>query len=424
MSASIAFDGIEIPFGGASMKLPKGWKLGRVSDFGTVITGSTPSTADAANFHGNVPFVTPGDIGATATIVNTGRTLTKIGADKCRIVPAGSTLVVCIGATIGKVGFARRELVTNQQINAVVPNGNMCGGYVFHEIGRIGPELKRLAGTQAIPILSKTGFSDFPVVIPPLPEQRRIAEILGAWDNGLEKLDAMIAAKERRKKGLMQQLLTGKRRMKGFEAKRGDVQHDRFGAYPGDWRNVSLGKITTEVISRNVGGQELPVLSCTKHEGLVLSEEYFGRRVYADDTSAYRVVPRNHFAYATNHIEEGSIGYQTVCNIGLVSPIYTVFQSKPGVDDRYLFRVLKSPLLVHLYRANTSASVNRRGGLRYDEFAKISVWLPPLAEQRAIADILDTCDEELRLLRARRAAMEKQKRGLMQRLLTGRVRAL
>jgi len=62
------------------------------------------------------------------------------------------------------------------------------------------------------------------------------------------------------------------------------------------------------VLTKNAQGSNLPVLSCTKHRGLVLSEEYFGKRVHAEDTSGYRIVQRGEFAYATNHIEEGSIG--------------------------------------------------------------------------------------------------------------------
>jgi len=281
--------------------------------------------------------------------------------------------------------------------------------------------LQRIASgtSDSMKKIQKGALLKLKVAVPPVSEQHKIADILSTWDAALEKLDALIAIKERRKKGLMQQLLTGEKRVKGFDKSNGKIKRDRFGAYPADWKNVSLGQITQEAITRNTSGMALPVLSCTKHQGLVLSEEYFGRRVYSANTSGYRVVTRGQFAYATNHIEEGSIGYQDVCDAGLVSPIYTVFRSVDEVEDRYLYRVLKSTLLVHLYRANTSASVARRGGLRYDEFARITVWLPCKDEQRAIAAILDTSDEELRLISTQRAAIDQQKRGLMQKLLTG-----
>jgi type I restriction enzyme S subunit len=92
------------------------------------------------------------------------------------------------------------------------------------------------------------------------------------------------------------------------------------------------------------------------------------------------------------------------------------------VDDSYLFRVLKSPLLIHFYQINTSASVDRRGSLRYDEFSCIHIWLPGKEEQTAIAQVFDTIDQQLTLLRTQRSALDQQKRGLMQRLLTGKLR--
>uniref|UniRef100_UPI0037847076 restriction endonuclease subunit S n=1 Tax=Prosthecobacter sp. TaxID=1965333 RepID=UPI0037847076 len=105
-----------------------------------------------------------------------------------------------------------------------------------------------------------------------------------------------------------------------------------------------------------------------------------------------------------------------------MSPIYTVFKTTEAVDDSYLFRVLKSPLLIHFYQINTSASVDRRGSLRYDEFSRIHIWLPSKEEQKAIAQVFDTADQQLTLLRTQRTALDQQKRGLMQRLLTGKLR--
>ena len=276
--------------------------------------------------------------------------------------------------------------------------------------------------SQSMKKIQKGAFLNLLAPVPPLPEQRKIADILSTWDEALETLDALIAAKTRQKQALMQQLLTGKTRVKGFDHSGGKTKSDRFGIYPADWNRVSLAEIIDEVSAKNAVGESLPVLSCTKHRGLVLSQEYFGKRVHAEDTSRYRVVRRGEFAYATNHIEEGSIGYQNLVDAGLVSPIYTVFKTKGEIDDNYLFRVLKSPLLIHFYQINTSASVDRRGSLRFDEFSKIRIWIPSKSEQQQIAAILDTADQELTLLRTQRQTLDQQKRGLMQRLLTGRIR--
>lgn len=281
---------------------------------------------------------------------------------------------------------------------------------------------KRAIGTTSVAAIYWRDLATMWLPLPPGPEQRKIADILSTWDEAIETLDALITAKTRQKQALMQQLLTGKARVKGFDVSGGKTKSDRYGVYPADWKKVALAEIIQEVSARNAGGQNLPVLSCTKHRGLVLSQEYFGKRVHAEDTSGYRVVQRGEFAYATNHIEEGSIGYQNLVDSGLVSPIYTVFKTKGEIDDKYLFRVLKSPLLIHFYQINTSASVDRRGSLRFDEFSRIRIWIPSKPEQLAIAAILDTADHELTLLRTQRQTLDQQKRGLMQRLLTGKIR--
>jgi type I restriction enzyme S subunit len=291
----------------------------------------------------------------------------------------------------------------------------------FPDVRRLISE--RASGTsKSMRNISKPSFLSIPIPLPPLPEQIRIAAILSTWDRAIETLESLIAAKDRRKQALMQQLLTGRKRLPGFDQSDGLTKRDRFERYPADWEALRLGQITTETGKRNSRGGEHPVLSCTKHHGLVLSEEYFGRRVHAEDTSNYRLVHRGEFAYATNHIEEGSIGYQDLCETGLVSPIYTVFKSNGRVSPNYLFRVLKSPLFLHLYQVNTSASVDRRGSLRYKEFSQLPIWLPSRSEQDAITSVFDTTDRELTLHRQHLATLRTQKRGLMQKLLTGQVR--
>jgi type I restriction enzyme S subunit len=149
---------------------------------------------------------------------------------------------------------------------------------------------------------------------------------------------------------------------------------------------------------------------------------YFGRQIFSDDLATYKVVRRGQFAYATNHIEEGSIGYQHVCDTAVISPMYTVFKTNDLVDDGFLYKVLKSNLYIHIYQVNTSASVDRRGSLRWTEFSHIRIPVPTLEEQRAIAKVIDGQQREIELLQQKLDALRRQKKGLMQQLLTGKVR--
>lgn len=272
-----------------------------------------------------------------------------------------------------------------------------------------------------MPKINRGDLNGLKVELPGLPEQRRIVAVLSTWDRGIEEAERLLALKERRKRALMQQLLTGKRRFPEFVRSKA-TRETRFGPRPVDWPYPQIEEFAVEGGERNGEGDEIPVLSCTKHAGLVPSLEYFGKRVFSEDTSPYKVVRRNQFAYATNHIEEGSIGLLDFVDAGLVSPMYTVFAVSDAVDTRFLYALFKTELYRHIFEVYTSSSVDRRGSLRWNEFKKIHVALPTIDEQCRIAAVLNACNDELGHLRAQVAALKQQKRGLMQKLLTGQVR--
>jgi type I restriction enzyme S subunit len=194
---------------------------------------------------------------------------------------------------------------------------------------------------------------------------------------------------------------------------------------PVGWQELKIRDIADPVSSLNAGNKPYEVLSCTKHDGLVPSLQYFGRKVYGNDLSKYKVVPYGYFAYATNHIEEGSIGYQNLIDFGLVSPMYTVFKLKENltnVDPIFLYRLLKSPLMVNKYRSIISASVARRGGLRWNSFSNLKIILPPLKEQRKIVAIESTWEVSVEKISRKIEIQENVKQSLIENLLTGKMR--
>ena len=271
------------------------------------------------------------------------------------------------------------------------------------------------------PNLNTELLGDVAIPVPPADEQRTIAERLRWWDAGIEKAVQLVAAKEQRNEILANQLLFGQIRFGHHAAPSTKALH--WFSMPSDWHIVEIGQIASEVSVTNSDSDDLPVLSCTKYDGLVDSLKYFDKQVFSHDTSKYKVVQRGQFAYATNHIEEGSIGYQDFLPAGLVSPIYTVFQAdSTKIDDGYLYKLLKTEKLRQLFAANTNASVDRRGSLRWKEFARIHIPLPLLGEQQQISAILDEAKREIALLKAQAEALKTQKRGLMQKLLTGQWR--
>lgn len=238
-------------------------------------------------------------------------------------------------------------------------------------------------------------------------------DIASEWNIAITIIERLIKAKEEHYIWLSSKLLFGN------PVKAEPSSKNRWFAVPEHWKIVRVGSVAKEAKATNNTGAEIPVLSCTKYDGLVDSLSYFGKQVFSLDTSAYKVVSRGEFAYATNHIEEGSIGYQDFYEKGLVSPMYTVFKTSTAIDDGYLFKVLKTETYRHIFQVNTSASVDRRGSLRWNEFAKLLIPLPPIEEQQKISATLDVVRQEILLLKQQADALRRQKRGLMQKLMTG-----
>ncbi|MBY7855909.1 restriction endonuclease subunit S [Vibrio fluvialis] len=188
--------------------VPNGWSLKLISDTAKVITGNTPSTKDSSYYNGDIPFVSPADLGANKLISSANKTLTKKGFEKSRAVRKGSTLFTCIGSTIGKLGQANCELATNQQINAVIPYSSFDDDFIYYQLEMRAKFISKLAGTQAVPIINKTTFESQNLLVPDsLPEQRKIAKILSTWDKAITTTEKLIETSKQQKKALMQQLL-------------------------------------------------------------------------------------------------------------------------------------------------------------------------------------------------------------------------
>ncbi len=158
------------------------WPKAKFKDVAKVVTGSTPKKS-AANYGGDIPFVTPGDLGIHANISEAKVQLTKSGAESARELPKGAVLVCCIGATIGKVGIASRSVVTNQQINSLVfDEEKVHPKYGYYFCTTLTPFLVHRSSSTTMPIVNKTNFSEIEIPLPPLAEQQRIAAILDKAD--------------------------------------------------------------------------------------------------------------------------------------------------------------------------------------------------------------------------------------------------
>lgn len=238
-----------------------------------------------------------------------------------------------------------------------------------------------------------------PVLIPPLTEQTAIADLLSTWDAAIEKTERLIAAKERQKNSLMQQLLTGKQRLFGFQK---------------PWSEFHLGELFKERSER--ASDHLPLLSITSGEGVIPRSE--GRKdTSSEDKSNYLRICPGDIGYNTMRMWQGVSALSSL--EGIVSPAYTICTPKKSVDGEFMAYLFKLPRVVNLFYRHSQGLTSDTWNLKYQHFQKIKVTIPEIEEQRAIAAILKAIDKEIDLLKKQAEAYRRQKRGLMQKLLTG-----
>jgi len=245
-------------------------------------------------------------------------------------------------------------------------------------------------------------LSSLPLALPPFLEQRKIADILTTWDEALEKIDALIAVKERRKQALMHQFLRGRKRLNGCAVKI-SMKH--------------ASELFANRSERNTA--RLPVLSVTQDQGVVLRSG-MERKITHDqgNTHTYKVVNDGDYVISLRSFQGG---LEFSAHNGAVSPAYHVIYPIVQIAPSFYRHYFKS---VDFIGRLATAVIGIRDGkqVNYQDFGFLKLPYPDIETQKSIGAILDTCEEELRLIRAKRDALDQQKRGLMQRLLTGRVR--
>lgn len=161
----------------------------RISQLGRVVTGKTPHTGREGFFDGDYAFVTPSDLEYEHYYCRkTERTVTREAKSALpnQFIPAEAVMFTCIGATIGKCGIAPAECLTNQQINSVIANEHTDSKFLYYLLCHNVDVVKGLSGGAATPIVSKSKFEQVELLVPPVRDQRAIAEILSAYDDLIE----------------------------------------------------------------------------------------------------------------------------------------------------------------------------------------------------------------------------------------------
>ena len=249
----------------------------------------------------------------------------------------------------------------------------------------------------------------FHLPLPPLAEQKKIAAILGTWDLAIEKLQSLLATKDERLRALQQQLLTGTRRFAEFKKER--------------WSNLKLGDVVTYQprLTTKPKGAFLAAGIRSHGKGVFLKHDFEAEDIALEELWELRtddLVVNITFGW------EGAVAIvPPEANGALVSHRFPTFVFKPGVSFPGYFRhVIRQQTFIFEMGLASPGGAGRNRVLSKKNFLRIPIKLPPLEEQKRIAAVLNACAQEIRLLEAELEALKLQKRGLMQKLLTGDIR--
>ena len=181
------------------------WKQYTISQIGKVITGSTPPTNDRSNYDGDLLFCSPGDIGEQKYISSTEKRVSPKGFALGRVIPPSSVIVTCIGL-IGKLGIATTDMITNQQINALIVSEDFDHEFIYYAFENFFPKYRSKVSMQTLPILSKSEFERLLIKVPNLNVQHKISNYLAGMDKRIEHTQQELNMLQELRRGIIQKL--------------------------------------------------------------------------------------------------------------------------------------------------------------------------------------------------------------------------
>jgi type I restriction enzyme S subunit len=418
----------------AACVIPSSWRRIRLDDltppdrrivYGIVQAG--PHVADG------VPYIRSSDVGGRIRIDSLMRTAPEIAGRYRRSTVNAGDLIFSLRGNIGEMSIVPAELaganLTQGTARISLGNGDSVE-YVRYALQSpaVTRHIDKVSKGSTFREISIDQLRKVEIYLPPPPEQVAIARVLSFWDRAELHTESLLRAKRRLKRSLMKELLTGKRRFGTFVQSKG-IQDTSVGVLPIDWKTARISNLFTQVRRKNENGHDR-VLTVSGRQGLVNQREYFNRSVAGKSLAGYYLLRRGEFAYNRSTMKGhpfGAIKRLNRYEDGVLSTLYLCFalvSDEDQADSDFYSHFFESGLLNRQLRQIAQAGARSHGLLNVSakDFFNLVVPVPPPGEQRVIARVLSAAEREIELLSELLATLKEQKRGLMQKLLTGAVR--
>mgnify|MGYP001571231058 CR=1 FL=1 len=405
--------------------IPNGWKKKKIREFTKTKSGGTPSTFKPEYWeNGDVPWLPSGEL-QNCILKKANIFITKKGLENSAacLFPTDSILIALTGATTGKIGYLTFESSGNQSITAIFPSKEHYPKYLYYYLQSIYGKIYSMAAGGAQTHINKAIVDNLEILLPPEPEQEKIAEILANVDENIEETDKIIAECERIKKGLMQSLLT-----RGIPNKHTKLKMTKLGEIPNEWDVKTLFEITDEMIQGintaidkpEYVSEGIPILKANDiidgnidlNRAEKISQNSF------DSYDKRFKISRGDFLYSNigARLGSGSL-YCTEQPCAYAWNVIRMNPKKTVVLPEFLSILMNSPaMLKEIKRIETGSGM---GFVPKKNLEKIKIPVPLIEEQKEICEIIERIENRLSTEKKMLVVLSNTKKSLMQKLLSG-----
>jgi type I restriction enzyme S subunit len=389
--------------------VPANWKATELGEIAKFSSGGTPSKENADFWGGIHPWITAKDL-KQHYLKNSIDTLTDAGLANAKLAPAGASLILVRGMTLLKdfpVGYVTRPMSFNQDIKALIPEKEVDGLFFSFFLASQKEKMRQLVSIagHGTGRLDTESIKSFPVNLPSLGEQKKIAKILVAWDQAITATEKLLANRLQQKNALVQQLLSGKKRIPGF--------NDPWVKYK--FRDL-LYEIKKDVVNNP---KDYELLSVKLHcKGVVRTGKY---PAVTEGGRPYFIRNEDELIIGRQNLHNGGIGIVPKEVSGCIaSNAISSFGVHENVSIIFMLYMMSRPLF--FTQIDNLIGGTGQKEISVNELFKLKVKIPSFKEQQQIARILTTSDREIEALQQKLACLKQEKKALMQQLLTGKRR--
>ncbi|EIA4235737.1 restriction endonuclease subunit S [Escherichia coli] len=397
--------------------VPKGWSEHTLDDLALVERGkfSVRPRNDPRYYGGDMPFVQTGDVTSSGTYLKSfSQTLNENGIGVSKVFPK-NTILITIAANIGDTAITTFEVACPDSVVAIQPYKHVADVYWLKKyLETRKTDLDAQSTQNAQKNINLQVLKPLLILTPPYAEQKKIAKILSTWDNAISVTEKLLADSQQQKKALMQQLLTGKKRL----------LDERGVRFSGEWKRVKLGAIadmnsggTPKSTVEEYYGGNIPWVSIsdmTSNGKWIATTEKYLTELGLNSSSA-RIYPKNSVLYAMY----ASIGECSIAAVNLTSSQAILgIRPKDCLNYEFLYFYLTSLKEKIKLQGQQGTQSNLNAGM----VKEFELDLPSIREQQKIAAVLSVADAEISTLEKKLACLRDEKKALMQQLLTGKRR--